>query len=236
MSSHQKKVQEQFNRLADDYDAIKQQNPYYLKELKSVFLDKVKPDSSVLEIGCGTGSILAGLKPRKGVGIDISPRMIKIAKSRHQEFLFVCSSIEGLDIRKIKYKFDYILMPDVIEYINDFRSAFSNIRKLCKKNTIIIITSANAVWTPALAIAEKLKLKMQDSLRKWPSKREVEAVLEKNGFCIGEYYTRLLLPNPAKARQEGFINRILTSVNGKFYKFPLMGRLGLIMVFVVKVK
>src|SRR5262245_32749031 len=36
----------------------------------------------VLEIGCGTGQLLASLKPARGVGVDISAGMIEVARAR----------------------------------------------------------------------------------------------------------------------------------------------------------
>jgi SAM-dependent methyltransferase len=38
--------------------------------------------SSVVEWGCGRGDILAALKPWRGLGIDLSPRMIARATER----------------------------------------------------------------------------------------------------------------------------------------------------------
>ena len=39
--------------------------------------------ASVLEIGCSTGELLANLQPKRGVGIDISPKIIERARDKH---------------------------------------------------------------------------------------------------------------------------------------------------------
>ena len=43
----------------------------------------------MLELGSGTGELLAALKPREGVGIDISPGMVEVARKRfpHLEWI-----------------------------------------------------------------------------------------------------------------------------------------------------
>jgi len=37
----------------------------------------------VLEWGCGPGDLLAALKPARGLGIDISPKMVARARAAH---------------------------------------------------------------------------------------------------------------------------------------------------------
>lgn len=227
MNNKQNLVRKQFDNLAKDYKKIKQRNQTYINELKNIFCSIVKPDSRVLEIGCGTADILACTHPKNGVGIDISPSMISIAKSGYPEYDFYCGSIENFDSEKIKLKFDYILIPDVIEYFSDFDQAFLKIKNFCRPSTKIIITSANALWVPALVIAEKLNLKMQDSYRKWPSNKKIMNILERNGFVIEKCSTRLLIPKN---------NLLFKSVNKNFHKIPLLRKCGLIMVFVAGIR
>src|SRR5689334_4919844 len=48
----------------------------------------------VLELGCGTGDLLAELKPSFGVGVDFSDAMIAEAKKAHPDLTFVSGDIE----------------------------------------------------------------------------------------------------------------------------------------------
>ena len=43
----------------------------------------------MLEIGCGTGDLLAACKPRTGMGLDIAPRMIARAREKYPDLAFV---------------------------------------------------------------------------------------------------------------------------------------------------
>ena len=58
---------------------------YYRARLARWFSFAVPPGARVLEIGCGTGDLLAALRPSVGVGIDFSPEMVRVAEERHPD-------------------------------------------------------------------------------------------------------------------------------------------------------
>jgi len=64
-----------------------------------------------LEIGCGTGDILANVEPNKGYGLDISREMVKIATSKYKP-INIC-----IFTKWPTKSFDYIFMSDVIEHL-----------------------------------------------------------------------------------------------------------------------
>src|SRR5262250_3745436 len=52
----------------------------------------------VLELGCGTGDLLAALKPSFGVGVDFSAGMIDQARQAYPDLTFVVGDIEDADV------------------------------------------------------------------------------------------------------------------------------------------
>lgn len=64
-------------------------NDFILKDLETtVFLERIKPESSVLDIGCGNGKTLIALAKKngcKGVGVDFSVENIKLALQYKEE-------------------------------------------------------------------------------------------------------------------------------------------------------
>src|SRR5687768_6072703 len=72
-------------------DAIAERRPewtekrrrYYGHQLERLVCTFVAPGSRVLEVGCGLGDLLAALPASLAVGIDLSPRMIALARERH---------------------------------------------------------------------------------------------------------------------------------------------------------
>ena len=87
-----KAVQKHFDDLADRYDSLKKRNGYYYASLKKCVAEVVPPGKKVLEIGTATGEILNFLRPSKGVGIDLSPKMIE-APNKNREKCICCLPI-----------------------------------------------------------------------------------------------------------------------------------------------
>ena len=81
-------VGDHFDRVAPDYDRWKAKAHHYYAALKTSLREIVPPGSSVLEVGCATGDILASLAPKEGLGLDISPAMIEQATRKHPELRF----------------------------------------------------------------------------------------------------------------------------------------------------
>ncbi|MBU4501889.1 MAG: class I SAM-dependent methyltransferase [Nanoarchaeota archaeon] len=220
-------VKEHFENIALDYDKYKERNRYYYQSLKRL-LNELVPDSdesTILEIGCGTGSLLDYLNPRRGVGTDISKNMIGIARKKHRHKKNLSFEVSEAENITIKEKFDFIILIDLIEHLGNPNSAISELRKVSKKETRIIISHANPIWEPILNLLEWLKLKMPEGPHNRITQKELEKILTKNNFKIIERGYRLLLP----------VNIPLLSniINSTFYRLPLIKKSGLIQYEVI---
>lgn len=115
---------------ADDIQAgmlsINKHAAYYRKYQEEAHFDKIiqlNKNMKVLEVGCGTGrwAFYFAKKVNKVVGIDISDKMIEIAKKKQrnlgiENIEFQCTSI--LDFQACD-KFDLVYFSGVLQYIND---------------------------------------------------------------------------------------------------------------------
>ena len=70
--------------------------------------------SSVLIIGCGTGDLLAGLKPARGLGIDFSEAMIKRARKKYPNLEFRIGRAENLPEGE---RFEWIILSDLLGFL-----------------------------------------------------------------------------------------------------------------------
>jgi SAM-dependent methyltransferase len=63
-------------RIAADREKFWQRAAFFHEEDLRYLRFLIPEGLRVLEIGCGTGNVLAGLKPSFGLGVDFSPAMI----------------------------------------------------------------------------------------------------------------------------------------------------------------
>src|SRR5215470_10771631 len=87
---------------------------YHADDLKFMrFL--IPPGKRVLELGCGTGELLASLAPSHGVGIDFAQAPLDRARTRYPHLSFVLGDAEDrATLEQIQGPFDYIVIADTI--------------------------------------------------------------------------------------------------------------------------
>lgn len=205
-------VVKHFDSLAASYDKIKQQNRLYLNTLTEAIKKEVTASKpTILDIGCGTGSLLYYLKPSYGIGLDISRQMVKIARTKYAKIKSLAFFTYDIEKKPYLGVFDYLLFIDVIEHISLPEKALKNISLSMKKETTFILSMANPFWEPLLLLLEKLGLKMPEGPHKRISERELESLFQKNNLEVMS--KKAYLP---------YIN------------FPYLKNLGLIYVYRVK--
>lgn len=89
MNDLNENVAAQMDIIADERDKWISKNKYYYENLIDFLKFNVPENSSIIEIGCGTGNLLKNLNPARAVGIDISPEMVRIAKANNPDYDFM---------------------------------------------------------------------------------------------------------------------------------------------------
>jgi SAM-dependent methyltransferase len=204
-------VIKRFDRLAADRDWWIRKNSYYYEDQKRYFRFLVPPSLSVLELGCGTGDLLKALKPRRGVGVDISPEMIRRAAEKHPDLEFRQGDMESLD--PWGETFDVLILADVVGHLRDVEETFRGLRPFCRPETRIIISYYNFLWEPILSAGERLGLKMPQKHQNWLSSEDIGNLLSLTGYQVVKSESRLLLPKGVPWLSD-FVNRYLGSLPG----------------------
>ena len=171
----------------------------------------------VLEIGAGTGDLLNALKPGRGVGIDISSKMIEIAQAKYPHLEWQVGDAENAPITE---KFDYIIMSDVLGYLEDVEKSFLSLKKISNEQTRIVITYYNYLWEPVLRLAEFMGLKARQPIQNWLSPKDIENLLYLSGFEVIKKGEKMLLPIWIPL-VSSFFNKIIANL-------PIFSQLGLI--------
>ncbi len=205
LSENKIKLINYMDGLAEKRAQYIRKNSYYYKDLVRFFKYNIPEGSSILELGCGIGNILASLKPSRGVGLDISSRMIEIAKSEHPRLDFFQMDIETFTLDE---KFDFIIISDTLGYLEDIQSMIASMKRVCRSNTRIIITYHNFLWQPVLALVEFLGLKMPRLRLNWLNEQDISNLLYIENFDIIKKGRRLLFPKYLPF-MSWFINRFV---------------------------
>lgn len=169
----------------------KRKNRYYHDDLFRVISFIVPPGSSVIEVGCGIGDLLARLRPARGVGIDLNPALTEAAKVDYPDLEFALDDIESL---KVDEKFDYVILSNLVGSLRDVSIAFKNLRALTTPRSRVVITTFSHLWEPILRAGERLGLKMPEGEQNWMSLNDIENMLYLNGYEVVKRGMSLLLP------------------------------------------
>ncbi|MHC9061067.1 glycosyltransferase [Nitrospira sp. CMX1] len=184
--------------IRDHFDAYAPHRLFWEKKAKAYYEDQTRylkflvPEGlRVLEIGSGIGNLLAALKPSRGLGIDLSPVMVKEAAQRHPALEFRVGDVETLELDE---HFDVIILADVVGHLLDVQAAFKRLRRLCTAQTRVIMSSHNHVWEPILRLCENVGLKMPQREQSWLSPADLTNLLYLADFDVVKVERRLLLP------------------------------------------
>lgn len=172
----------------------------------------------ILEWGCGRGDMLKSLKPSRGLGVDLSERMVAQAKEKHAGAEEVEFRQGDLHAEGVDEKFDVILLDYLSGYLTDIQQCFENLRPSCHARTRIYITSLNYLWKPLFSMAQPLGWVMKQPPSNWLSSEDLVNLLELSGFEVVKQSTEQLFPFDIPFLN-GFFNRFL----GRLPVFRSMG-------------
>lgn len=184
-------VRERFDRLAAERESWQRRASYYYNDQRRYLRFLVPEGLRVLEIGCGLGDQLAALKPRRGLGIDLSEAMVKEASKRHPELEFRAGDGESLALDET---FDVVLLVDFVGHVFDVESTLKQLRCCCTPMTRVVIAYYNFLWEPLLRLLERVGLKMPQEEQNWLSPADIRNLLRLADFEVVKAERRLLLP------------------------------------------
>jgi SAM-dependent methyltransferase len=157
---------ERVRRFYEEHDALiarsHRARAYFHGYVARALQSRVVPGQRVLEIGCGSGELLAALAPSRGVGIDLSAPAIRRARERHRGENLHFLEGDGGDpalLASLGGPFDAIVLVNVVTELADVQATFEALRAVCHPRTRLFIYSYSRVWQPILRIAEALGLK-----------------------------------------------------------------------------
>ncbi|MBN1492150.1 MAG: glycosyltransferase [Phycisphaerae bacterium] len=212
-------------RVADpaELERFQKRHRYYYASLARLLQFHIPPGARVLEVGCGTGDLLAALKPARGVGIDASADVVAHATEKHPDLTFIAAYPEEFELDET---FDYVVLCNTIGDYADVQRVLERVARVSTTDTRICIAYYNALWEPALRLASAMHFRRRVAEQNWLSFWDLENLLALEGFEVIRKSTELMCPInvPLVA---GLCNRFLV-------RLGLINHLGLVTFLVAK--
>lgn len=184
---------------------------FYRKLLAHRYNLVIRPDASVIEIGCGTGELLNGLHAARKIGIDISPEQIARGKERFPHLDLRTGSGETVELPE--GPFDVIILSDVLNYAADVEVLLRHLHTCSDRDTRLLINVYNTLWRPLLGLARRFGLAAEQPASNWLSRRDVINLCWLADWDVFKWFGAILVPLPL-GPLSAFVNRWIAPLFG----------------------
>jgi SAM-dependent methyltransferase/4-amino-4-deoxy-L-arabinose transferase-like glycosyltransferase len=189
-------------------DAPRSWGSYYHRWLQRVYAFVIPKGARVLELGCGSGDLLASLQPRYGVGIDFAPSAIEKARARHPGLRFEVMAAEALKLGD--EPFDFIILSDLVNDLWDVQTTLAGLRPYCHPGTRLILNFYSHLWQIPLQVAQKLRVATPTLAQNWLTRTDMRNLLTLEGFELLRDWSEMVVPLPVPGAN--WCNRFLPKV------------------------
>ncbi|MDP2137328.1 MAG: glycosyltransferase [Candidatus Didemnitutus sp.] len=185
---------------------------YYRNWLSRYYNLYIPAGASVLEIGCGSGELLAQLQAGRRVGVDLSKTQIGAARVRLPEAEFHVQAGEALDLSE---RFDCIIISETLNFAADVQQLLEQLHRVSHADTRLILNFYSTLWRPVLAVAESMGLRPRQPQSSWISMGDMRNFLQLADWSLVASQSRVLLPIRCLGL-EHLLNRWLAPLLGWF--------------------
>lgn len=120
-------------------------------------------------------------------GLDVNPAMIS-AMQKKVPGDYVLADITEKDLaEKLGRKFDVVLFPEVVEHLDCFRAALSNIHDLLASDGLLVLTTVNAYGVDSFLKMLFRYESVHEEHTCYFSYRTLTRLLNMNGFAIDDF-------------------------------------------------
>jgi SAM-dependent methyltransferase len=204
-------VRRHFEDHHEEIERARRARRYFYAYLTRAIQARVPPGQRVLDIGCGSGHLLAALQPSHGVGIDLSSRAIAAARESHARPALRFIEGDGTDPATLAAAggpFDVVLMFNVVTHLFDVQQAFERLGPLCDARTRVLVYSYSRLWQPVLRTAEWLGWKLRQPAESWLPPEEIAHMLSLADFEVLRTERHVVCPVDIPLVAD-FVNRYL---------------------------
>ncbi|HEX9784957.1 MAG TPA: glycosyltransferase [Opitutaceae bacterium] len=218
-------VADHFDRVSTSDGTARRWQAGFHRQIAAYFRHHIPEGHRVLEWGCGRGELLRALRPARGLGIDVSPAMVRRAQEQnddpHCEF-----RVGDVQASEVAEGFDHIVLDYLFGYLPDIQSALEKIKRSASARTRLHVTTLNTPWRFVLRWAEWFGGVMKQPPSNWLSHEDLENLLEVSGWEVVRRETLQLIPFNIPVLS-ALLNRVLV-------RLPLFRHFGMTVALVAR--
>ena len=171
-----------YDALASQYARHRRIHPEVFQELLETSV--VVTESTVLEVGCGTGNYITDLHKKAGCrcwGVDPSDEMLAIAHEKSAEISFKPGRAEKLDFPDAFFSF--IFSVDVIHHLQRHRSYIQEAYRTLKPGgRLCTVTESAELLRTRVPLASYFPETVEKALIRYPRISKLKALMRSAGF------------------------------------------------------
>lgn len=195
LTNRKSRIHDLANAIGRDRLRWIKRNRFFYSEDRRYMRFLVPEGLRILDLGCGTGDLLAELNPCYGVGVDFSESMLEVAREQYPGLHFVRGDVEYEEtLSKLEGPFDVIVLSDTIGSLDDCEQTLRNLHSLCHVDTRIIICYYNPAWEPLYNLGGRLGLKAPSVEQNWLTTNDICNLLNLSDFEVIKQEWRQLWP------------------------------------------
>jgi SAM-dependent methyltransferase len=105
-----------------------------------------KPGDTLLDIGCGTGAVTAGLRHHeiRATGVEVVPEFVRIARELHPSSEFRVAEAE--DLPYAAESFTFVTLASVLEHVRDWRLTLAEAARVLVPGGVLYLHTSNRLW------------------------------------------------------------------------------------------
>src|SRR5439155_19211967 len=178
-----------FGRRASTYDELRPADDNWRAVYEALLREGDLAGRRVLDVGCGTGRLVAELSERARVwGVDPSPEMLEVARSRAPGVRFKQASAESLPFKD--GWFERATMWLVVHLLDRPR-AFAELRRVLAPGGRLAIASFDPSYFGVFWLRAFFPSMEEIDRARFPTREDLEAELPAAGFEARPSFTRL---------------------------------------------
>lgn len=165
---------------------------YYHERLAETYRYLIPERSTVLEVGCARGDLLAAVRPRLGIGLDFCEEVLQDARKAHPALQFLLADAHDPVLGDVT--FDYIIVSELVNDLWDVQRMLVALMPYCKPQTRLVFNFHSHLWTGPLRIAQGVGVATPLLPQNWLTRQDMANLLEVSGYQPLRQWEDVVLP------------------------------------------